>query len=62
MDEYVQCENCHDIIPIENYNDHLDICFGGQDDREDRDRNEGEDRNEEEEEVQELDERDEINS
>ena len=27
MDEYVQCENSHDIIPIENYNDHLDICL-----------------------------------
>jgi hypothetical protein len=61
MDEYVQCENCHDIIPIENYNDHLDICFGGDlDDRDDLD--EHEDRDEEEDEVQELDERDEINS
>lgn len=66
MDEYVQCENCHDIIPIENYNDHLDICFGDVDNGNDRNRGNREDRdrdrNEEEDEVQELDERDEVNS
>ena len=62
MDEYVQCENCHDIIPIENYNDHLDICFGGDlEDLEDLDDPEP-DRGKDEEEPEELDEHDEINS
>lgn len=49
MDEYVQCENCNDIIPIENYNDHLEICLD-------------ENIHEEDPEPQELDEHDEVNS